>query len=124
MSSIRYGSEEILIRDGRYGEIKEYHLLGDTARLYNLCHQGATLQTLSRDTGLPSTTIEKILSWLVGKQLAVELDEFYIALALRPRDELIHNYVEAAIPRSSSPTKVKEFALPLYPVTKTAGANQ
>jgi hypothetical protein len=124
MSSTRYGSEEILIRDGRYDEIKEYHLLGDTARIYNLCHQGATLQTLSRDTGLPSTTIEKILSWLVGKQLAVELDEFYIALALRPRDELIHNYVEATIPRSSSPTKVKEFALPLYPVTKTAGANQ
>lgn len=124
MSSTRYGSEEILIRDGRYGETKEYHLLGDTARLYNLCHQGATLETLSRDAELPTATIERSLSWLISRQLLVELDEFYIALALRPRDELIHNYIEGAIPRSSPPPKVKESALPLYQVTKTAGARQ
>ena len=124
MTSTRYGSEEILIRDGRWGEIKEYHLLGDTARVYNLCHQGATQKTLSREEELPASKIERILSWLVGKHLVVELDGFYIALALRPRDELIHNYVEADISRSSAPLKVKESALPLYQVTKTARASQ
>jgi radical SAM superfamily enzyme YgiQ (UPF0313 family) len=123
MSSTRYGSEEILIRDGRYGEIKEYYLVGDTARVYNLCHQGATPETLSRDTELPATTIAKVLSWLIGKQLLVELDGFYIALALRPRDELIHNYVESAVPRSSLPPQVKGFALPLYQGTQVSGAS-
>ena len=122
MSSTRYGSEETLIRDGRYGEVKEYYLHGDTARIYNLCHQGATLATLSRDTQLPTTTIEKTLSWLIHRQLLVELDGFHIALALRPRDELIHNYVERAIPRSSPPPQVQRLELPLYQGTQTAGA--
>lgn len=121
MTSTRYGSEETLVRDGRCGEIKEYHLLSETARVYNFCHQGATRETLSRDAEVPASTIEKVLSWLVGKQLLVELDGFYIALALRPRDELINNYLEAAIARNSPPPTVKEFARPLYQVTKTAG---
>lgn len=124
MTSTRYGAEETLIRDGRYGEVKEYYLHGDTARVYNLCHQGATLATLSRDTELPMTTIEKSLSWLINRQLLVELDGFYIALALRPRDELIHNYVERALPRSSQqpPPQVQRLELPMYQETQTAGA--
>ena len=124
MSSTRYGSEEILIRDGRYGEIKEFHLLGDTARLYNLCHQGATLQMLTRDTQLLASAIEKSLTWLIRKQLLVELDGFYIALALRPRDELIRSYIDYGIPRSSPPPEVEEFALRLYQVSKTVSAGQ
>jgi len=124
MTSTRYGTEEILIRDGRYGETREYHLKGDIARLYNLCHQGATLESLSRDAQVPASMIEKSITWLVRKQLLVELEGFYIALALRPRDELIHNYVEAEIPRSLPPPKVEEFALPIYQVTKTTGVSQ
>ena len=123
MSSIRCGAEEILIRDGRYGEIKEYHLPGDIARLYNLCHQGATLETLSRDAQVPKSTIEKSLAWLIGKQLLVELDGFYIALALRPRDELIRNYVENEIPRTLPAPKVGG-ALSVYQITKTVGAER
>ena len=124
MSSTRCGSEEILIRDGRYGEIKEHYLAGDVARVYNLCHQGATLETLARDAQLPKSTIEKSLAWLIGKQLLVELDGFYIALALRPRDELIRNYVEAEFPRSLPAIKVEEFALSLHQITNTAGAGR
>lgn len=123
MSSTRYGFEEILIRDGR-GEIKEYHLKGDIARLYNFCHRGATVETLRRDAQVPASTIEKSLTWLLRKQLLVELEGFYVALALRPRDELIHNYVEAEISRSLPRPTVAEVTLPLYQVTKTICASR
>lgn len=122
MSSTRYGAEEILIRDGRYGEIKEYHLTGDTARIYDLCHQGATLATLSCETELPPTTVERNIFWLIKKLLLVELDGFYIALALRPRDELIHNCVKHAVADSSPPLRQPRPSLPVYQETQTEGA--
>lgn len=125
MTSTRYGPQEVLIRDGRYGEIDEYYLAGDDARIYNLCHQGATLATLSSDTGLPPATIEKNLSWMMNSGLLAELDGFYIALALRPRDELIQNYFELAIPGNTPPSpKVRGLSLPVYRGAETAVAGQ
>ena len=97
MTATRYRSDAILIRDGRYGDVREHHLLGDAARVYQLCHQGPALDALSRDTELPAPVVESIVADLIGRQLMVELDGCYVALALRPRDELVHNYVEQAI---------------------------
>lgn len=121
MSSTNCGPEQILVRDGRYSKVKDRHLLGDVARIYNLCHQGATMTTLVRDTGLPTATIEKSLSGLISRQLLVELDGCYIALALRPRDELIHNSVEQKVPDRPQPQTYPQTALPLYQSTQVAG---
>jgi hypothetical protein len=97
MTATRYRPDAILIRDGRYGFVDEHHLLGDTARVYQLCHRGPTLEELSRDTELPVEVVEPIVAGLIGRQLMVQLDGCYVALALRPRDELVHNYVEQAV---------------------------
>jgi radical SAM superfamily enzyme YgiQ (UPF0313 family) len=124
MTSTRYGPEEVMISDGRYGKVEKYYLAGDRACIYDLCHQGATMATLSSRTELPPTTIERNLSWLMDRRLLVELDGFYIALALRPRDELIHNYVELATPKNSPPPKVMGLSLPVHQGMETAGAGQ
>lgn len=97
MSSTRCGPEEIIVSDGRYGEVKQHYLEGDTAQVYHLCHRGPTLAALIRDTELPPAAATKILSRLIEKKLLVELDGAYIALAVRPRDELIHNYHESVV---------------------------
>jgi hypothetical protein len=121
MSSTNYGAERILIRDGRYSKIEDHHLIGDATRIYDLCHRGPTMATLVRDTGLPAITIEKTLSHLISKRLLVELDGGYIALAVRPRDELIHKCVSLAVPDRSRPQANPQTALPLYPDRQIAG---
>lgn len=97
MTATRYRPDAILVRDGRYGRVDEHHLLDDTARVYQLCHRGPTLDELSRDTELAAPAVEAIVTELADRRLLVELDGCYVALALRPRDELVHNYVEQAI---------------------------
>jgi hypothetical protein len=97
MTATRYRPDAILIRDGRYGKIDEHHLLGDTAHVYQLCHQGPTLEALIRDTELPAAAVAAIVTELIDRELMIELDGCYVALALRPRDELVHNYVRQAI---------------------------
>lgn len=75
----------------------EHRLLGDTARVYQLCHRDPTLEALGRDAELPQPVVEPIVTELIERRLLVQLDGCYVALALRPRDELVHNYVEQAI---------------------------
>ena len=118
MLSTNYGSERILVRDGRSGKVKDHHLIGDAARIYDLCHQGPTMATLVRDTGLPAITIEKALSELISRKLLVELEGGYIALAVRPRDELIHNCVGLEVPDRSRSQAQPENRLPLGPDTQ------
>jgi Radical SAM superfamily len=104
MSSRRCGPGEIVVRDGRFGAVEEHYLEGETATVYQACHQGATLETLMTETEFPAATMQKILSRLMERQLLVELEGFYISLALRPRDELIHNYV-ASTKHATSPVR-------------------
>ena len=70
--------------------------LGGTLSLYDLCHQGATLDMLNRQLELSSSDLRRTISRLVNAGLLVELEGFYISLALRPRDELIRNYMESS----------------------------
>jgi hypothetical protein len=113
LSATRSGPEEILVRDGRYGEVCEYYLTGPTAKIYDLCHQGATPASLVLDTDLPAASIAESVSWLIRKQLLVELDGFYISLALRPRDELINNYHQH-MASQKPPAPAFRAALPMY----------
>ena len=62
------------------------------------------METLSPLMELPVAAVQRILSRLMDKRLLTELDGFYISLALRPRDELIHNYV-ASTKHATSPVR-------------------
>ena len=122
MSSTNYGSRGILIRDGRSDKIVDHHLLGDAARIYDLCHQGATMTTLARDTELPAVTIEKSLFWLITRKLLVHLDGYYISLAVRPRDVLIYNCAALAGPDRRQPQTDTQAVFPLYQGIRIAGS--
>ncbi|MFY9555487.1 MAG: radical SAM protein, partial [Blastocatellia bacterium] len=111
MSSIRCGPDETIIRDGRFGTVEDHYLEGDTARVHQLCHQGATLEALSREMQLPPARVQRIVSRLIDRQLLAELEGFYIALALRPRDELIHNYLATAVNGRSATRVIQELAV-------------
>jgi len=120
LSATRYGAEAILIRDGRYGQVTEYHLYDAKACLYNLCHQGATLTSLNSETELSVDVIEKHLSWLIARKLLVKLDGFYISLALRPRDELIQNCHEQMASQTSVLKLQPRPSLPVFSEPKAA----
>jgi radical SAM superfamily enzyme YgiQ (UPF0313 family) len=108
MTATRVGVDEVLVCDGRYNKLEEHFLEGDTARIYDLCHRAATMAEVCRELDLPESTAQKILAKLLNDGLVVELEGFYISLALRPRDELIHNYVvsrslnQMALPKTNN----------------------
>jgi hypothetical protein len=80
------------------------------------------MTTLARDTELPAVTIEKNLFWLITRKLLVQLDGYYIALAVRPRDELIYNCVALAGPDRRQPQTDRQTVFPLYQDTRIAGS--
>jgi hypothetical protein len=90
MVAARCSEEEILISDRRYGSLEEHLVEGDDAYLYSLCHHGATLESLVNDLDLPLERVQAIAAALIERKVLVELEGCYIALALRPRDELVH----------------------------------
>lgn len=105
------GSEEILVRDGRFGKVEEHFLEGEAARAYDLCHQGASLEALARELELPLEAVQGLVAGLIERRLMVNLEDCCISLALRPRDELVANCVALASQRSSGPRAVPELAL-------------
>ncbi len=120
MSSTYCDPEHILVRDGRYGKVRNHHLVGEAARIYDLCHQGAAVATLVRDTRLSVASVEENIAELIRKKLLTQLDGFYIALALRPRDELIHNcFAQMSQDRPQAQRDAKTApAMPMEPVDR------
>lgn len=96
LTATRCGLNEITVYDDRFDESEYHYLEGPTARLYDLCHQGATLDMLSHHLELSSSDLRRMISRLMNAGLLVELEGFYISLALRARDELIRNYMECS----------------------------
>lgn len=117
MTATRCGPNEICVADGRSPTLEEHYLEGPMAQVYDLCHQGATFEVLCRDLNTSSHQIQLALQKLINRRLIVELEGFYIALALRPRDELIHNYIAHAqqsssrIPAANATRVVRELAV-------------
>ena len=72
---------------------------------------------LLTETGLPRLPLEENVSWLLSKGLLVELEGYYIALALRPRDELVNNCMEQLVAgRAQAATLPAKPPPQLYPV--------
>ncbi len=89
MTQKRYGPGQLVIVDGRWGESREHYLEGDTAVVYDACHLGATLDWLQESTGYTETLLQRELGQLLETKLLLEVDGSFLALALRPRDELV-----------------------------------
>lgn len=89
MTQTRYGPKQLVILDNRFNESRQLWLEGDSAVVYDTCHRGATFKDLHETTGYSETFLCNELDHLIKAKLLLEIDGWFLALALRPRDELI-----------------------------------
>jgi hypothetical protein len=77
------------ITDTRDGAVRLHDLAGDAALVLDACHRGLGREALARETGLPAPAVDAVLARLRRARLVLEVDDAWLALALRPRDELL-----------------------------------
>ena len=86
---VRIAPDTLRLADTRHGRVRHWDFSGDTARIYDACHAGLTLDQIAQATGLTLETITVNLMRFLRLQLVLRVDDFYLSLALRPRDELV-----------------------------------
>jgi radical SAM superfamily enzyme YgiQ (UPF0313 family) len=97
---VRVAPDALRITDTRHGEMRYYDVSGDAARVYDACHAGVKLDAIVRTTGLSTDTITGALERFLRLKLVLRVDDAYLSLALRPRDDLVRRFlVEEANPR-------------------------
>lgn len=106
MVSHRVGDERVVVVDERGERPREHLLEGELARVHDECHRGLHRSRFS-EVAVPRERLLERLAELVARGLVLELDGCFVALALRPRDELVHDLhraPERATARSSEPS--------------------
>ncbi len=93
LSQSRCGVGELVVTDSRFETTEEHYLEGPRAAIYDLCHEGMTVEQLERATALGDSRIEIELSWLLSAGLILEVEGWFLSLAVRPRDELVRSYL-------------------------------
>lgn len=96
LTQTRCGKGELLVRDGRFDDSVEYLLRGPRAAVYEACHEGMTTSQLSIATGFDEPELRQELKWLLGAKLILDINGWFLSLALRPRDELLRTYFETS----------------------------
>lgn len=89
--------DRLRVRDERLGRKSEHELPAPFPAVYRLCHHGPTLASLETETRLPPRRLRTVLAELLKRELLIRVDDHYLALALRPRDELIRNCLATAV---------------------------
>jgi hypothetical protein len=92
---VRIAPDTLRITDTRHGQMRDDDLSGDAARIYDACHAGLTLDQIAQATGLALEAITVNLARFLRAQLVLRVDDVYLSLALRPRDELIRRFFVA-----------------------------
>ena len=92
ITQARFGEDALRIQDDRFGSSEEHWLEGDVAAGYDACHAGADVRSIARATKLEPAALDEALSTLRERQLVLEIEGWFVALALRPRDELVRQY--------------------------------
>ena len=83
------------IRDGAvitrtfYGTTTELILDAPTAAVYDACHAGPTLAELGVQLGRQPAELEQTLDMLIAASVLLEVDGYYLALAVRDREQLV-----------------------------------
>jgi hypothetical protein len=92
---VRIAPDTLRITDTRHGRMRYYDVSGDAARVYDACHAGVTLDAVARTTGLSRETITATLERFLRLKLVLRVDDAYLSLALRSRDELVRRFFVA-----------------------------
>lgn len=105
----RHGSE-VHVHDTRFGTTRQHVLEGDLACVHDLCHAGPTLESMIEMSNLSAETCSARLAELIDLALVIESEGRYLALARRPRAELIKDLSTPAHRVGRSP---RPLALPV-----------
>jgi radical SAM superfamily enzyme YgiQ (UPF0313 family) len=92
LSIYRQGDHELVVVDSRVGTYSEHKIQGDIKQVFDLCHQARTLNELKSLTGWEEDKVRKQLSSLIEKRILLQIEEYYLNLAIRDRDELISEF--------------------------------
>jgi hypothetical protein len=85
----RVAADTLRITDTRNGTMRFCDFSGAAARLYDACHAGLTLEGITQATGLSPDAAKAALSRFQRLKLVLRVDDHYLSLAIRPRDELL-----------------------------------
>lgn len=101
----KLSSDYLMIRDQRLKNRDVYAIEGEAALLYGLCHHGSRVETLIRAHPIGEPRLLRILGDFISRRIMVVVDGYYLSLALRPRDELIANYLREKEGSSREPSR-------------------
>lgn len=88
----RVGPDALRITDTRAGTPTHHEISGAAARIYDACHGGLNPGEIARATGLSSGNVRAALEQFLRAKLVLRVDDGYLALATRPRDELVRRH--------------------------------
>jgi radical SAM superfamily enzyme YgiQ (UPF0313 family) len=92
---VRIAPDTLRITDTRSGRMRSRDISGDAAKVYDACHAGVRLEAIVRATGLSRETITAALERFLRLKLVLRVDDAYLSLALRTRDELVRRFLAA-----------------------------
>ena len=88
----RVAPDALRITDTRNGTMRCHEFSGAAARIYDACHRGLKLGEIAQATGLSPQTVKAWLARFLCSNLVLRVDDDYLALATRPRDELLRRF--------------------------------
>jgi hypothetical protein len=90
----RVAPDALRITDTRGGKEVCYDFSGAAARIYDACHCGLKLEEIVQTTGLSPGTVKAKLARFLRLKLVLRVDDDYLSLAMRPRDELLRRLLD------------------------------
>jgi radical SAM superfamily enzyme YgiQ (UPF0313 family) len=88
----RVAPDTLRITDARHGKVLSYDFSAAAARIYDTCHCGLKLDEIVQATGLSLETVKAEVEQFLKLKLVLRVDDYFLSLATRPRDELVRRY--------------------------------
>jgi radical SAM superfamily enzyme YgiQ (UPF0313 family) len=89
---VKVAPDTLRITDTRGGTMLCAEFSGAAARIYDVCHGGLKLSGIVRATGLSPETVKAGLARFLRSKFVLRVDDDYLSLATRPRDELLRRF--------------------------------
>ena len=92
---VRAAPGVLRITDTRDDKVLFYEVAGAAAQIYDACHCGLKLNEIVATTGLTSVAVKTGLTRFLRSKLVLQIDDYYLSLATRPRNELLQRFYDS-----------------------------
>jgi radical SAM superfamily enzyme YgiQ (UPF0313 family) len=116
----RVAPDVLRITDTRDGKMLSYDFSGAAARIYDACHCGLKLDEIVQATGLSPQTVKAKLARFMRLRLVLRVDDDYLSLAMRPRDELLRRFLDRSATEKDAPGQRENYQRPDRPALPPA----